>query len=76
MSLIRSYRVALAAAAGATALLALGAVPAAAIPSFARQTKLPCSACHTQFPELTEFGRVFKLNGYTLRAIESIEDSV
>ena len=50
-------------------------MPSRAIPSFARQTKLPCSACHTQFPELTEFGRVFKLNGYTLRAIESIEDS-
>jgi len=44
-----------------------------AIPSFARQTKMPCSACHTQFPELTEFGRMFKLNGYTLSAIEKIE---
>ncbi len=63
-------------AAGSAAVLVLAAAaPAAAIPSFARQTKLPCSACHTQFPELTEFGRVFKLNGYTLRAIESIEDS-
>ncbi len=60
----------------AALLLALGAPAARAIPSFARQTKLPCSACHTQFPELNEFGRVFKLNGYTLRAIESIEDSV
>ena len=63
-------------AAGSVAVwLLVGAAPAAAIPSVARQTKLPCSACHTQFPELTEFGRVFKLNGYTLRAIESIEDS-
>ncbi len=59
-----------------TALLLVAAAgPARAIPSFARQTKLPCSACHTQFPELNEFGRIFKLNGYTLRAIESIEDS-
>jgi hypothetical protein len=46
---------------------------ARAIPSFARQTKMPCSTCHTQFPELTEFGRMFKLNGYTLSAIEKIE---
>jgi len=46
---------------------------ARAIPSFARQTKMPCSVCHTQFPELTEFGRMFKLNGYTLSAIEKIE---
>jgi hypothetical protein len=53
-------------------LVTLGAPPARAIPSFARQTKLPCSACHTQFPELNEFGRTFKLNAYTLSAIEQI----
>ena len=56
-------------------LLVVGAGPARAIPSFARQTKLPCSACHTQFPELNAFGRVFKLNGYTLRMIETIESA-
>ena len=56
-------------------LVGLSAEPAEAIPSFARQTKLPCSACHTQFPELNAFGRVFKLNGYTLRMIETIESS-
>jgi hypothetical protein len=38
----------------------------AAIPSFSRQTGLACSACHTAFPQLTPFGRLFKLNGYTL----------
>ena len=37
-----------------------------AVPSFARQTGQPCSACHTAFPELTPFGRRFKLGGYTL----------
>ena len=37
-----------------------------AIPSFARQTGQPCAACHTAFPQLTPFGRRFKLNGYTL----------
>ncbi len=62
------------AAVGVIAALLVGSAPrAVAIPSFARQTKMPCSACHTQFPELTEFGRMFKLNGYTLSAIEKIE---
>ncbi len=68
-------RNALSALGGVTVLLALGASPARAIPSFARQTKLPCSACHTQFPELNAFGRIFKLNGYTLRMIETIESA-
>lgn len=43
-----------------------------AIPSFSRQTKLPCSSCHYGFPALTPFGRLFKLNGYTLTALPSI----
>ncbi len=40
--------------------------PAYAIPSFTRQTGQACSSCHTVFPELTPFGRQFKLRGYTL----------
>ncbi len=40
--------------------------PASAVPSFARQTGQPCANCHTAFPELTPFGRRFKLSGYTL----------
>jgi hypothetical protein len=39
--------------------------PASALPSFARQTGQPCATCHTMFPELTPYGRRFKLNGYT-----------
>jgi hypothetical protein len=46
-------------------------LPAAAVPSFARQTGQPCAACHTAFPELTPFGRRFKLGGYTLEGGES-----
>src|SRR5665648_1007899 len=38
---------------------------ARAIPSFARQTGMKCNECHTVFPELTPFGRLFKLGGYT-----------
>ncbi len=52
--------------AGAASLLAVSAGPAEALPSYARQTGQPCAACHTAFPELTPFGRRFKIGGYTL----------
>jgi hypothetical protein len=39
---------------------------ARAVPSFARQTGMSCTACHTVWPELTPFGRTFKLTGYTI----------
>jgi len=48
---------------------------ALAVPSFARQTTLACSSCHTVFPELTPFGRTFKLNGYTLTGIKQVEST-
>jgi hypothetical protein len=35
-----------------------------AVPSFARQTGLACTMCHTVWPQLTPFGRIFKLNGF------------
>lgn len=43
---------------------------AQAVPSFARQTHLPCSACHVGGfgPQLTTFGRQFKLMGYTMKS--------
>ena len=39
-----------------------------ALPLFARQTGQNCIACHAggQFPELTPYGRMFKLTGYTI----------
>ena len=42
------------------------ATTANALPSFARQTGMPCSQCHTvgYGPALTVYGRQFKLNGY------------
>ena len=45
---------------------------AARIPSFSRQTKLACSMCHNGFPQLTPFGRLFKLNGYTMTGLPMI----
>jgi len=58
---------------GAFALLALSSPEALAVPSYARQTGLACEVCHTIFPELTPFGRLFKLNGYTLTGLRQIE---
>jgi hypothetical protein len=58
--------------AGVPALLLLLAVmlpspkPANAIPAFARKYGLPCSACHVGWPELNNFGQVFRDNGYQL----------
>jgi hypothetical protein len=46
--------------------LLLGLIsPAEALPSFARQTGQPCGSCHTDYPGLTPYGRMFKLGGYT-----------
>jgi hypothetical protein len=41
---------------------------ALAIPIFARQTGQNCVACHAggEFPQLTPYGRKFKLTGYTI----------
>ncbi len=44
-----------------------------AIPNFARQTNLSCNYCHYTFPQLTSFGRMFKLNGYTTTYIANLE---
>lgn len=54
--------------ASAVLLSALGVTSAYAFPSFARQTGLSCDACHAggSFPALTQTGRQFKLNGYTM----------
>jgi hypothetical protein len=58
---------------GLPTALCLGALaltrPASAVPSFADQTGMPCQACHVGGfgPQLTTFGREFKINGYTLR---------
>ncbi|HET6807136.1 MAG TPA: cytochrome C [Frateuria sp.] len=44
-----------------------------AVPSFARQTGQPCVACHVGGfgPQLTAFGRQFKLLGYTLKTADA-----
>ncbi|BBP05893.1 cytochrome c [Sulfuriferula plumbiphila] len=49
-------------------ILSFTSVNADAVPAFARQTGQNCVACHAggQFPELTPYGRLFKLTGYTI----------
>ena len=54
-----------------------GAELAKAVPSFARQNQLPCSSCHTQWPQLNDYGREFKESGYnTAEDTEEIADFV
>ncbi len=52
----------------AIAAAALWPANSMALPVFARQTGQNCQACHAggQFPELTQYGRLFKLTGYTM----------
>jgi hypothetical protein len=49
-------------------LMTLWPTESVALPTFNRQTGQNCQACHAggQFPELTPYGRLFKLTGYTL----------
>lgn len=50
----------------ALAMIVIWPTTATAIPLYARQTSQPCASCHVGFPELTPFGRTFKLGAYTL----------
>src|SRR5579884_1958237 len=47
-----------------------------AVPSYARQTGLPCSGCHYTPPELNPAGRKFKLLGYVDRDKEKAKTDV
>jgi hypothetical protein len=57
-----------------TALAAMVAQSAHAVPSYARQMGVSCNVCHTAFPQLTAFGREFKLEGYTTTTTPSVSD--
>ena len=45
-----------------------------AVPSYSRQTGLPCASCHYAPPELNAFGRKFKLEGYTFATKPEVSD--
>jgi hypothetical protein len=59
------------AAALALAVISFSATAANAVPAFAVQTGRNCAACHIGGfgPQLTPYGREFKLGGYTERAV-------
>src|SRR5271168_4831157 len=56
----------------ALAMVGLTATGALAVPSFAVQTGQACNACHVGGfgPQLTPFGREFKMRGYTTRTVD------
>ena len=56
------------------AALTLAPSAAHATPGFARQTGVSCQGCHTIFPELTPFGRKFKLNAYVFTNVKELQD--
>src|SRR5215470_16897601 len=50
---------------GAVASLWVSRTPrASAIPAFSRKYQTSCSTCHSNFPELNDFGIAFKKNGF------------
>lgn len=56
-------------------LAAVMAVPqeASAVPAFARQTGMACTACHFQhYPAINAFGRAFKQGGFTMKGAQSM----
>ncbi len=57
------------------AVAALTFIPdAGAVPSYSRQTGMPCASCHYAPPELNAFGRQFKLEGYTFTTKPEVSD--
>lgn len=54
-------------------LLIQSTIVSNALPSYARQTGMSCAACHYSFPELNPFGRSFKMNGYVLTGMKTID---
>src|SRR5258708_24725408 len=45
-----------------------------AVPSYSRQTGMSCATCHYAPPELTPFGRKFKLEGYTFTTKPTVSE--
>lgn len=49
---------------GALVWTLVSAPQAKAIPAFARKYQTSCTTCHSNFPELNDFGEAFKKNGF------------
>ncbi len=59
-------------------LAVIVATPAHAVPAFAQQTGQPCTTCHIGSfgPQLTPFGRAFKIGGYTQTGGEGLASQI
>ena len=62
-------------AALAALMLAINAVPAHAIPAFARKYKASCAMCHSPAPRLNAMGEQFAANGFELVPGEPASDT-
>ncbi|MGE5245694.1 MAG: hypothetical protein ACM3SQ_15840 [Betaproteobacteria bacterium] len=51
---------------GVLIILAATAIPARAVPAFARKYQTSCQTCHIVFPKLNAFGEAFRLRGYRM----------
>src|ERR1700676_4860034 len=60
--------------AGTFVLILLACRDIRAVPSYSRQTGLPCATCHFAPPELNAFGRKFKLDGYVFTTKPEVTD--
>jgi len=62
----------------AAVLVGVPSRSANAVPAFAGQTGYPCQQCHIGAlgPQLTPFGRTFKIRGYTLRGGDGIASKI
>src|ERR1700724_2622943 len=60
--------------AGTFVLILLACRDIRAVPSYSRQTGLPCASCHFAPPELNAFGRKFKLDGYVFTTKPEVTD--
>jgi hypothetical protein len=58
----------------AASFVSASLTPAHAVPSFAAQTGMPCKMCHIGAlgPQLTPYGRNFKIKGYTIAGGEGL----
>src|SRR3989442_3388759 len=54
----------------AAALAAASALPAHAVPAFARKYGTSCTTCHTMYPKLTPFGEAFRRNGFRFPGVD------
>jgi hypothetical protein len=59
---------------GAVILILCASRESKAVPSYSRQTGMACAVCHYAPPELTPFGRKFKLDGYVFRTKPEVSD--